>query len=180
MDRIFLIGFMGAGKTTIGKQLAKALDYDFFDLDHYIESRFQKTIAQIFEEQGEEKFRQIEQTMLKEVGSFEKVVISTGGGTPCFFDNIEYMNNAGLVIYLQSSPEALAARLMACKNKRPLIEGKNEEELLEFIEKTLDKRNQFYQKAKHVVDMEHLSTKESIIEYSNKLATFINDLSHSK
>ena len=88
MVRIFLIGYMGTGKTTAGREIAKVLNLTFYDLDHYIEARFQKTISQIFEQEGEDKFREIESSMLKEVGEFENVVIATGGGTPCFFDNM--------------------------------------------------------------------------------------------
>ena len=106
MTRIILIGYMGAGKTTVGKALAKDLGLMFYDLDWYIESRMHKTVAQIFKESGEEGFRRIERNMLHEVAEFEDVVISCGGGTPCFFDNMEYMNSQGQTLYLQASPEA--------------------------------------------------------------------------
>ena len=101
MRRIFLIGYMGAGKTTIGKVLAKELGMQFYDLDWYIEGRMHKTIPQIFAERGEEGFRQIEHNMLHEVAEFEDVIISCGGGTPCFFDNIDYLNQQGDVVYLK-------------------------------------------------------------------------------
>ena len=95
MTRIIIIGYMGAGKTTVGKALAKELGMTFYDLDWYIESRMRKTIPQIFEEKGEEGFRKIENTMLHEVAEFEDVILSCGGGTPCFFDNMEYLNRQG-------------------------------------------------------------------------------------
>ncbi|MDE6688385.1 MAG: shikimate kinase, partial [Prevotella sp.] len=107
MVRIILIGYMGAGKTTIGKALAKELDIPFYDLDWYIESRRHKTVSQLFAEVGEEAFRKIEHNMLHEVAEFENVIISCGGGTPCFFDNIDYMNRQGQVVYLKASPEVL-------------------------------------------------------------------------
>lgn len=95
MKSIIIIGYMGAGKTTVGKALAKELGVMFYDLDWYIESRMRKTVKQIFDEMGEEGFRQIEHNMLHEVAEFENVIVSCGGGTPCFFDNIDYMNQCG-------------------------------------------------------------------------------------
>ena len=92
MTRIILIGFMGAGKTTIGRQLALALGLQFYDLDWYIEMRYHKKVSDIFAEEGEEHFRDLERRMLHEVAEFEDVVISCGGGTPCFGDNMQYMN----------------------------------------------------------------------------------------
>ena len=102
MTRIILIGYMGAGKTTVGKALAKALGVTFYDLDWYIETRMRRTVKQIFDQEGEEGFRRIERNMLHEVAEFENVVLSCGGGTPCFFDNIDYMNQQGPVVYLKA------------------------------------------------------------------------------
>ena len=92
MKSIIIIGYMGAGKTTVGKALAKELGVMFYDLDWYIETRMHKTVKEIFDEKGEEGFRIIEHNMLHEVAEFENVVVSCGGGTPCFFDNMDYMN----------------------------------------------------------------------------------------
>lgn len=97
MIRIVLIGYMGAGKTTVGKDLAKALGVTFYDLDWYIESRMRRTVKSLFDERGEEGFRQIERNMLHEVAEFENVVISCGGGTPCFFDNMDYLDRKSVV-----------------------------------------------------------------------------------
>lgn len=154
MVRIILIGYMGAGKTTVGKALAKDMGLMFYDLDWYIETRMHKTVAQIFEERGEEGFRVIEKNMLHEVAEFENVIISCGGGTPCFFDNMEYMNQQGDTVYLQASPEVLAAHLKMGKGVRPLITGKTEEELHQFISESLDKREPFYSQAKHIVNVD--------------------------
>ena len=99
MTRIILVGYMGAGKTTIGKALSQELGIVFYDLDWYIENRMRKTVAQIFAEKGEEGFRLIEHNMLHEIAEFEDVIISCGGGTPCFFDNMDYLNEQGQVIF---------------------------------------------------------------------------------
>lgn len=165
MKRIFLIGYMGAGKTTVGRELAKELGLEFIDLDHFIQARYQKTISQIFQETGESEFRIIENNMLKEVGDFENVVISTGGGTPCFFDNMDYMNSVGTTIYLKAAPEALADRLNTCKDKRPLIKDKSEEELLTFVAENLAKREPYYSKAIIVHEPGELVNKDDVNKY---------------
>lgn len=165
MKRIFLIGYMGAGKTTAGRELAKELGLDFIDLDHFIQARFQKTVGQIFQEVGEEEFRKIESNILKEIGEFENIVISTGGGTPCFFDNIDYMNRVGTTVYLKATPEALAERLNTCKEKRPLIKDKDEEELYSFVIESLAKREPFYSKAKIIFETEQLINREDVNRY---------------
>lgn len=149
MTRIFLIGYMGAGKTTLGRALAAELGVEFIDLDCYIEERFRKTISQIFAEKGEEEFRNIERRMLHEVGEFENVIISTGGGTPCFFDNIEYMSSQGATIFLDVPVERLFIRLSIARSKRPLIRDKNDEELRAFIAEQLGKRLPHYSKAQY-------------------------------
>ena len=156
MTRIFLIGYMGAGKTTLGRALAVELGVEFIDLDCYIEERFRKTISQIFAEKGEEEFRNIERRMLHEVGEFENVIISTGGGTPCFFDNIEYMSSQGTTVYLDVSVERLFIRLSIARSKRPLIKDKNDEELRAFIAEQLGKRLPHYSKAQYSFKAEKL------------------------
>ena len=169
MKRIFLIGYMGAGKTTAGKELAKVLELEFIDLDHFIQARCQKTVSQLFQDVGEAEFRKIESTVLKEVGEFENVVISTGGGTPCFFDNMEYMNKAGTTVYLNAAPEALAARLNTCKEKRPLIKDKNEEELFAFVVESLEKRNPYYTQAQIIFETEELVNRDDVNKYVQQL-----------
>ena len=156
MTRIFLVGYMGAGKTTLGHALAKELGIQFIDLDNYIESRMRKSIAQIFAEKGEEEFRNIERRMLHEAGEFENVVISTGGGTPCFFDNIEYMNNQGTTVFLDVPVERLFIRLSIARKKRPLIMNKSDEELRLFIAEQLEKRLPHYSKASQKFEADKL------------------------
>ena len=153
MVRVILIGYMGAGKTTIGKALAQDLGVTFYDLDWYISNRMRKTIAQIFEERGEDGFRQIERNMLHEVAEFEDVIISCGGGTPCFFDNIDYMNQQAPVVYLKAGPDVLFKHLAMSKNDRPLLRGKSQEELIAFIKDQLEKREPFYTKASYSLDV---------------------------
>lgn len=153
---------MGAGKTTVGKALSKELGIPFYDLDWYIESRMRKTVPQLFAERGEEGFRKIEYNMLHEVAEFEDVVISCGGGTPCFFDNIDYLNGQGQVVYLKASPEVLYKHLMMGKTERPLLKGKSSEELITFIREQLDKREAFYSKAQYVLDVDLMDDCEKI------------------
>ena len=146
MTRIILIGYMGAGKTTVGKALAKELGITFYDLDWYIESRMRKTVAQIFAERGEEGFRKIEYNMLHEVAEFEDVIISCGGE----------------VVYLKAEPEVLYKHLVMSKNDRPLLRGKTPEQLITFIREQLEKREPFYTKAKYILDVSLLDNYEKI------------------
>ena len=162
MTRIFLIGYMGAGKTTLGRALAKELKIEFIDMDNYIEERLCKSISQIFAEKGEEGFREIERRMLHEAGEFENVVISTGGGTPCFFDNIEYMNRQGATVFLDVPVERLFIRLSIARKKRPLIMGKSDEELRCFIAEQLAKRLPHYSKAKQKFTADRLEDVKQI------------------
>ena len=133
MTRIFLIGYMGAGKTTLGKAFAREMSLNFIDLDWYIEERFHKTVQQLFLERGEDGFRELERKMLHEVAEFEDVVVSAGGGTPCFFDNMEYMNDCGDTVFLDVEPAVLFRRLRVAKQQRPLLANKSDEELMDFI-----------------------------------------------
>lgn len=162
MKAIILIGYMCVGKTTIGKELAKRRGQMFYDLDWYIEERFRKRVPQIFAEEGEEAFRKKERNMLHEVAEFENVVVSCGGGTPCFFDNIDYMNQAAEVIYLKASPETILSHLKISKGKRPLLEGMSPEELQTFVTDQIQTREDFYLRARHVVDVDVLDSAEKI------------------
>lgn len=162
MNRIILIGYMGAGKTTVGRILAKDMGLQFYDLDWYIENRMRKKIADIFAERGEEGFREIERNMLHEVAEFENVVLSCGGGTPCFFDNMEYMNGQGDVVYLKATPEVLQKHLKMGKSVRPLLLGKNDEELAAFIREQLAKREEYYLKANHIVEIDAMVSVDKV------------------
>lgn len=175
MTRIILIGYMGAGKTTIGKALAKEMGLMFYDLDWYIESRMRKTVAQIFAERGEEGFRTIERNMLHEVAEFENVIISCGGGTPCFFDNMEYMNQQGDTIYLQGSVDVLINHLKMGKGVRPLLQGKTDEELREYITENLTKRDVFYTKAKHILNIDLMDDFDKVNMMVGKVMKIIQE-----
>ncbi|MFV0267076.1 MAG: shikimate kinase [Draconibacterium sp.] len=164
--RIYLIGYMGCGKSTLGRRLAMHLGVQFVDMDHYIEERNCKTIPQIFEEEGEAEFRKKERKALEELSEFTDIVIATGGGAPCFFDNIDLMNRTGKTIYLNIDPTILADRLLHSKTKRPLIKGKSRDELVAFIDDTLKKRNEFYMQAKYQItlpDVELASVEEQLM-----------------
>ncbi len=171
MIRVILIGYMGAGKTTIGKALAKDLGVPFYDLDWYIETRMRKKVKQIFDERGEEGFRIIERNMLHEVAEFEDVVLACGGGTPCFFDNMEYMIEKGNVVYLRGTAEILFQHLKLGKGVRPLLLGKNDEELLEYIKENVEKREAFYMKANHIIDIPCMTDEDKIQETTEEIKT---------
>lgn len=160
--RIILIGYMGSGKTTIGRALSKELNIPFYDLDWYIESRMRKTVKQIFDEKGENGFRKIEQSMLHEVAEFENVILSCGGGTPCFFDNMDYMNAQGETVYLKATPDVLYGHLKMGKSVRPLLLDKTPEEVSLFVRKQLQEREPFYTKAKHTLDVSLMDNYEKI------------------
>jgi shikimate kinase len=153
---------MGAGKTTVGKALSKEINIPFYDLDWYIESRMRKTVKQIFDEKGEEGFRKIEHTMLHEVAEFENVIISCGGGTPCFFNNMDYMNQQGETIYLKATPEVLYGHLKMGKTVRPLLLNKTPEEVKVFIKEQLKIREPYYAKAKYTLDVNLMDNYEKI------------------
>ena len=174
MTRIILIGYMGAGKTTVGKALSKELGIPFYDLDWYIESRRHKTVPQIFAEVGEEAFRKIEYNMLHEVAEFEDVIISCGGGTPCFFDNIDYMNRQAQVIYLKATPEVLYKHLLMAKVERPLLKDKTPEELIGYITAHLSEREPFYSKAQYTVDVSLMDNYEKIKITIERLKELLN------
>ena len=174
MKSIIIIGYMGAGKTTVGKALAKELGIMFYDLDWYIETRIHKTVKQIFDESGEDGFRQIEHNMLHEVAEFENIVLSCGGGTPCFFDNMDYMNQLGETVYLKASPETLYAHLEMGKGVRPLLLNKTPEEVQVFIREQLQKREPFYEKAKHIFDVNVMDNFDKINETVAQIRQLLN------
>ncbi|MCB0628949.1 MAG: shikimate kinase [Saprospiraceae bacterium] len=145
--RIYLIGFMGSGKTHTGKKLAEELGFLFLDLDLLIEAEAGMDIAEIFEQFGETHFREMERQALHFTADLEEVVISTGGGTPCFFDNIEWMNQHGTCIFLDTPARILAERLLPEREHRPLLRPYDETTLPDFIQSKLEERMYFYRQA---------------------------------
>lgn len=150
--KIFLIGFMGCGKSTLGRKLATRLGYTLVDLDHQIEKITGSTVANYFSANGEDAFRKLESETLKTFDYPKNCVIATGGGTPCYFDNMEWMNANGLTIYIEMTPLALAKRLEQGIAKRPLLSNLSEEGIVQFIENKLEERNPFYKKATHILN----------------------------
>ena len=166
--KIYLMGFMGSGKSTIGILLSRLMKTDFIDFDRNLEREEGKSIAEIFDTLGEEKFRALEHLHLKKILSKDNVVVSLGGGTPCFHNNMEMINQSGVSVFLETDTATLAKRLLKEKNDRPLIRGLNEKELNHFIESSLAKRMPVYTKADHTVKGENKSP-ENIAQTIRKL-----------
>lgn len=143
--RIFIIGFMGAGKSYLGNKLAKQLNFDFVDLDEMIERKLSMPISRVFEQYGELGFRQIEADCLHGLAKNERVVVSTGGGAPCFFENMKWMNENGITIYFSASTDLLTRRLQPEKAHRPLLASLSDAELAQFIQTKLAERGPFYE-----------------------------------
>ena len=162
MDTIFLIGYMGSGKTVVGRSLSKSINYNFYDLDKFIELNEKKSISEIFTLKNEVYFREIESKYLNQLISIkEKKIISTGGGTPCYSNNIELINNNSVSIYLKASVDTLVKRLKDAQINRPLISHlKDTNELKDFISKHLFERNYFYEKAKIKIKTDDLKLSE--------------------
>ncbi len=159
---ITLVGYMCVGKTTIGRKLAKALGRTFYDLDWYIEERFHTKVSDIFATKGEAHFRDLERRMLHEVAEFENIVLACGGGTPCFFDNADYLNAATQTFYLKASPDVICEHLALSRGDRPLLKGKSPEELRVFVGEQLSAREPFYAKAQHHIDIATLTSEQRV------------------
>lgn len=157
--RIFLVGYMGVGKTTIGKKLAARLNLNFIDLDHFIAEREHQKVAQIIENKGEGFFRILEKKYLEEVCDFENILVSTGGGTPCFFQNMDAINANGRSIFLKLDEKSLINRLLNSRDSRPLLAGKDQEELTTFVKSHLKERLPYYERAHLQFEMLHLNSK---------------------
>lgn len=166
MKKIFLIGYMGCGKSSLGRKLAKAGGMEFMDMDSIIEQREGASISDIFHYQGEEYFRDAERALIEELGTAEgDMVISTGGGAPAWQNNMELMNSLGATIYLRRTAQQIASRLSPHgRQKRPKLRGLNDEELVAFMTTNMAEREPFYSKARYCVDCAERSDAE-LIDY---------------
>ena len=158
--RIILVGFMGSGKTSFGKKLAKKLNIPFIDSDHEIELQEKKSINELFEMIGESGFREIEQNFILNLKQkSDSFILSTGGGLPCYKNNMEQLNSIGTTIYLELTPKALQSRLKSGKDHRPLLKNKTDDEMLLYIEEKLNERIQYYNQAQIKIDGLHINAK---------------------
>ena len=173
MIRIFLIGYMGAGKTTLGKSLARRMNLRYIDTDHFIENRYHKKIGDIFDDEGEVRFREIEHRVLLEIAEFEDVVISTGGGLPCFNDNMTIMNTKGITVFLDVPVEELAARLGVSKTVRPVLKKRTGSELIAFIKDNVNIREPFYKQSKFRIQAGRMNTKNDVERLTIELESLI-------
>jgi len=167
--KIFLIGFMGSGKTTWAKIIAGKLQIPCFDLDDLIEKRANLKINDIFDRKGEKYFRKLEAVCLRELHVMDSFILACGGGTPCFHDNMMVMNSLGITVWLNTPKEIMAARLLEEAGNRPLINGLSPERLQEFIEDKLEERLQFYNQARIIIDPT-VSTPDDLIRQLQKHA----------
>ncbi len=167
MSYIFLVGFMGAGKTTLAKKLASKLGYQWIDTDQEIEKKEGVKVSEIFEVRGETYFRFLEKQLIDELIPSENIIVATGGGLPCFNNLMENLNHLGTTIYLERTPKELFQRVKQATNSRPLIAHKSDEELLEYIETTMEKRREIYLQSNIIADR-FSQTPEKIIALIQK------------
>lgn len=159
----FLIGFMGSGKSFAGRHLAEVMEIPCIDMDKQIESEENMTIQEIFEQKGEPYFRKLEKNFLEKLDPKDDLIISTGGGVPCFFDNMEVMNKKGITVYLNRSKEVVMSQLLKGIDKRPLLKGKSEEEIWEYYDQKLQERLPFYEQAQiHAKDLDYMDISQMI------------------
>ena len=168
MDRIYIVGYMGAGKTTAARHLASHLGWEVVDTDALFEEKYKISVCDFFNKYDEPLYRKLESEVLKSTENLDNVVISTGGGTACYFDNMEWMNQHGLTVFLRISQTAVVDRLLHAKRKRPLAEGKTESELTEFVNRHYTARLPFYEQAKITVKAENLDLENLIKQIEAK------------
>jgi len=149
---VYLLGFMGSGKSTFGKRLASGAGWEFIDLDSLIEDTEGKSIEEIFRVSGEDYFRDVESAALRSISMDQNVVIACGGGTPCYRDNMDYMNRNGMTVYIRLDARSLANRLLNAKKTRPLLKDMDNRQLEEYITAKLAEREVYYNRSRILID----------------------------
>ena len=172
MKNVYLVGFMGCGKTEIGKKISKKLNLEFIDTDFEIENKYSNSLNNLFKEKGEEFFRNEETELIKEIKKFNNKIIATGGGLPCHNKNLDLIEESGVMIYLRYSVNTLFNRLLKNSNKRPLIKNLNNNELRTYIETTLKKREKTYRRSHKIIECDYLSEKEILREINSYIISF--------
>ncbi len=177
MTPIFLIGYMGCGKTTLGEELARQMGLRYIDLDDYIEDRQGMTITDIFKEMSEGHFRELEGDALRNVAAMTDVIVGCGGGTPCHGDNMALMNQSGVTVWLTTSPERITSRLLLPdqKAKRPKVASLPDEAVLSLVEKELEARTPYYAQAQLQFDSTDIETAEATIRTASRLADVLQN-----
>lgn len=178
MKPVFLIGYMGCGKTTLGEVLAQQMGVPFIDLDEYIERQQGMTIVEIFAREGEERFRQLETAALGEVAAMDGVIIACGGGTPCHGNNMTLMNEMGITVWLTTSPERITARLLLPEQrvKRPKFNDLPDEAFLPLVQRELERRSPYYNQASLQFDSTDIETAPATVRTARRLATLLEPL----
>lgn len=178
MKPVFLIGYMGCGKTTLGEVLARQMGVPFIDLDEYIERQQGMTIVEIFAREGEERFRQLETAALGEVAAMDGVIIACGGGTPCHGNNMTLMNEMGVTVWLTTSPERITARLLLPEQrvKRPKFNDLPDEAFLPLVQRELERRSPYYNQASLQFDSTDIETAPATVRTARRLATLLEPL----
>ena len=176
MKAVFLIGYMGCGKTTLGEPLARLLGWRFVDLDIYIEEKCGMTAKEVFQNRGEAYFRELEREALQEVAATSgDVIVACGGGTPLQPGNMEQMNRVGITVWLRTSVERIVSRLVLPeqRSKRPLLNNMTDEQIKESVKKGLKARNKYYKKAQLQFDSTYLESEEEINDSAQQLALIL-------
>ena len=175
MKPVFLIGYMGCGKTTLGEVLARQMGLRFIDLDDFIEDLQGVSIVEIFDEMGENGFRELERAALQEVAAMTDIIVSCGGGTPCHGNNMDLMNRAGITVWLTTSPERITARLLLPeqKCKRPKINTLPNDEVLLLVQQELSDRTPYYAQAQLQFDSTDIETAEATDRTAHLLAAYL-------
>ncbi|MBQ9577061.1 MAG: shikimate kinase [Muribaculaceae bacterium] len=175
MKHVFLLGYMGCGKTTLGEVLARQMGVPYIDLDDYIEQRQGMTVTGFFATLGEDRFRQLETAALREVSVMSDVIIGCGGGTPCHGDNMALMNQSGITVWLTTSPERITARLLLPeqKSKRPKVAHLPDEAVLPLVERELQARTPFYSQAQLQFDSTDIETGPATERTARRLADLL-------